>query len=79
MGRVGTGAQPLQGENYTYSRVLGHVHSYSSVTSSRVVNPDFYLPLVHSPPPMKSDEVQGEGVPAPPRDLTSAGIARVGE
>ena len=32
-GRVGTGVQPLQGENYTYSRVLGHVHSYSSVTS----------------------------------------------
>ena len=31
--RVGTGVQPLQGENYTYSRVLGHVHSYSSVTS----------------------------------------------
>ena len=23
--RVGTGVQPLQGENYTYSRVLGHV------------------------------------------------------
>ena len=31
--RVGTGVQPLPGENYTYSRVLGHVHSYSSVTS----------------------------------------------
>ena len=31
--QVGTGAQPLQGENYTYSGVLGHVHSYSSVTS----------------------------------------------
>ena len=24
--RVGTGVQPLQGEIYTYSRVLGHVH-----------------------------------------------------
>ena len=24
-GRVGTGVQPLQGENYMYSRVLGHV------------------------------------------------------
>ena len=24
-GRVGTGVQPLQGENYTYSCVLGHV------------------------------------------------------
>ena len=31
--RVGTGVQPLQGENYTYSRVLGHVHSYSSVAT----------------------------------------------
>ena len=29
--RVGTGVQPLQGENYMYSRVLGHVLSYSSV------------------------------------------------
>ena len=25
-GRVGTGVQPLQGEIYTYNRVLGHVH-----------------------------------------------------
>ena len=25
LGRVGTSAQPLQGENYTYSRVLDHV------------------------------------------------------
>ena len=47
--RVGTGVQPLQSEIYMYSRVLDHVHSYSSVTSSRVVNPDFYLPLVHFP------------------------------
>ena len=31
--RVGTGVQPLQGENYTYSHVLGLVHSYSSVTT----------------------------------------------
>jgi hypothetical protein len=30
--RVGPGVQPLQGENYTYSRVLGHGQSYSSVT-----------------------------------------------
>ena len=49
MGQVGTGAQPLQSENYMYSRVLGYVHSYSSITLSRVVNPDFYLPLVHFP------------------------------
>ena len=47
--RVGTGVQPLQGEIYTYSCILGHVHSYSSVTTSRVVNPDFYLPLVNFP------------------------------
>ena len=47
--RVGAGVQPLQDEIYTYSRVLSHVHSYSSVTLSRVVNPDFYLPLVHFP------------------------------
>ena len=40
---------PYRVKNYTYSRVLGHVHSYSSVTSSRVVNPAFYLPLVHFP------------------------------
>jgi len=47
---VGTGVQPLQGEIYTYSRVLGHVYfSYTSVISFRVVNPDFYLPLVHFP------------------------------
>ena len=46
MGRVGTGAQPLQGENYMYSRVLGHIYSYSSVTSSSLVLFDFYLPLV---------------------------------
>ena len=24
--RVGTGVQPPQGENYTYSRILGYVH-----------------------------------------------------
>ena len=46
-GRVGTGVQPLQGENYTYSRVLGYVHSYSSVTSSSLVLLYFYLSLVY--------------------------------
>jgi hypothetical protein len=30
--RVGPGVQPLQGENYTYSHVLGHGHPYSSVS-----------------------------------------------
>jgi hypothetical protein len=29
--RVGSGVQPLQGENYTYSSVLGHGQPYSSV------------------------------------------------
>jgi hypothetical protein len=29
--RVGPGVQPLQGENYTYSCILGHGQSYSSV------------------------------------------------
>ena len=28
---------------------------------------------------MESNEVQGEGGPAPPRDLTGAGMARVRE
>ena len=31
--RVGPGVQPLQGDIYMYSRALGHVHSYSSITS----------------------------------------------
>ena len=60
--RVGTGVQPLQGEIYMYSRVFGHIHSYSSVTSSSVVNPDF-LPPSSPLPPVESAEVQGEGVP----------------
>jgi hypothetical protein len=29
--RVGPGVQPLQGENYMYSRILGHGQPYSSV------------------------------------------------
>jgi hypothetical protein len=29
--RVGPGVQPLQGENYTYGRILGHGQPYSSV------------------------------------------------
>ena len=82
---MGTGAQPLQGENYTYSRVLGHVHSYFSVTPFRVVNPAFYLSLVHFPlwsqmrcrereflhrPGIGERHVYGLGV-------TGAGMARV--
>ena len=60
---MGTGVQPLQGENYTYSRVLGHVNSYSSVTSSSVVYPDI-LPPSSPLPPVESAEVQGVGAPA---------------
>jgi len=76
--RVGTGVQPLQGENYTYSCVLGHVQLLIRPHFHRVVNPSI-LPPSSPLPPVESDEVQGEGVPAPPRDLTSAGMARVGE
>ena len=36
--RVGTGVQPLQGENYTYSRVLSHVHLLIRLHFHRVVN-----------------------------------------
>ena len=48
--RVGTGVQLLQGENYTYSRVLGHVQLLIWLHFHRVGNPSiFYLPLVHFP------------------------------
>jgi hypothetical protein len=33
--RVGLDVQPLQGKNYTYSRVLGHGQPYSSVALIR--------------------------------------------
>jgi hypothetical protein len=33
--QVGPGVQPLQGENYTYSRVLGYGHPYSFVALIR--------------------------------------------
>ena len=36
-GRVGTGVQPLQGENNTYSRVLGHVQLLIWLHFHRVV------------------------------------------
>ena len=62
--RVGTGVQPLQGEIYMYSRVLGHVHPHSSVTSSSLVLLDFYLPLAHFPP-VESDEVTSKRVLIP--------------
>ena len=65
--RVGAGVQPLQDEIYTYSRVLSHVHSCSSVTSSRVVSLRF-LPPSSPLPRVESVEVQGEGVPAPTSD-----------
>ena len=63
--RVGTGVQPLQAENYTYSRVLGHVHSYSSVTSSSLVCLIFLPPSSTTFPARIAAEVQGEGVLAP--------------
>ena len=63
-GRVGTGVQPLQGENYTYSLVLGYVHSYSSITSSRVVTLIFLPPSSTTFPAWIAAEVQGEEVPA---------------
>ena len=44
---MGTGVQPLQGENYTYSHVLGHVQPLIRLHFHRVVLLDFYLPLVH--------------------------------
>jgi len=59
--RVGTGVQPLQGENYTYSRVLGHVQLLIRPHFHRVVNPSI-LPPSSPLPPVESDEVQGEGV-----------------
>ena len=59
--RVGTGVQPLQGENYTYSHVLGHVQLLIRPHFHRVVNPSI-LPPSSPLPPVESDEVQGEGV-----------------
>ena len=59
--RVGTGVQPLQGENYMYSRVLGHVHLLIRLHFHRVVNPSI-LPPSSPLPLVESDEVQGEGV-----------------
>jgi len=58
MGRVGIGVQPLQGENYTYSRVFDHEYSYPSVVSSSLVLLDFNLPLV---PLSCSDSSWGAG------------------
>jgi len=45
--RVGTCVQPLQGENYMYSRVLGHVQLLIRLHFHSLVLLDFYLPLVH--------------------------------
>ena len=49
LGRVGTSAQPLQGENYSYSCVLGHVQLLIRLHFHIVVLPDFYLHLVYFP------------------------------
>jgi len=59
--RVGTGVQLLHGENYTYSRVLGHVQLLIRPHFHRVVNPSI-LPPSSPHPPVESNEVQGEGV-----------------
>ena len=59
--RVGTGVQPLLGENYMYSRVLGHVQLLIRSHFHRVVKPSI-LPPSSPHPPVESDEVQGEGV-----------------
>ena len=44
--RVGTHVQPVLGENYMYSRVLGHVQLLIRLHFHGVVLPDFYLTLV---------------------------------
>ena len=54
--RVGTGVQPLQGENYTYSRILSHVQLLIRPHFHRVVNPSI-LPPSSPLPPVESDEV----------------------
>ena len=59
--RVGIGVQPLQGEDYAYSRVLGHVQLLIRPHFHRVVNPSI-LPPSSPLPLVESDEVQGEGV-----------------
>ena len=64
-GRVGTGVQPLQGENYTYSRILDHVQFLIRLHFHRVVLLDIlYLPLVYFPARI-AVEVRGAGVLAP--------------
>jgi hypothetical protein len=44
--RVGPNVQPLQGENYTYSHILGHVQLLIQFHFHRLVLLIFYLPLV---------------------------------
>ena len=58
---MGTGVQPLQGENYTYSHVLSHVQLLIRPHFHRVLNPSI-LPPSSTLPPVELDEVQGEGV-----------------
>ena len=47
--RVGTGVQPLQGENYTYSRILGHVQLLIRPHFHRVLNPSILPPYTPLP------------------------------
>ena len=59
-GQVGTGVQPLEGENYklaTYSVM----YNFDPVSCHRVVLLIFYLPLVHLPTWIAVD-VRGVGV-----------------
>ena len=64
-GRVGTGVQPLQGENYTYSRVLGHVQLWIWHHTVVRTTYTFLPPSSTTFPALIAAEVRVEGVPAP--------------
>ena len=62
--RVGTSVQPLQGENYTYSRVLGHVQLWIWHHTVVRTTYTFLPPSSTTFPTWIAAEVWGEGVPA---------------
>ena len=64
---MGTGVQPLQGENYTYSRVLGHVQLWIWHHTIGRTTYIFLPPSSTTFPARIAAEVRGEGVPAPNR------------
>ena len=64
-GRVGTGVQPLQGENYVYSRVLGHVQLWIWHHTVVRITYTFLPPSSTTFPARIAAEVRGEGVPTP--------------